>query len=287
MTTDLTSLQCEKSCHVRVLVMRCVAVTLLLVPVLLSPGLFAQGLTTTIAPTTGNADSTQIAVPGGAGATVSGSGTAGAGPIIGFQVWHQDKYLLSTFFTLSAPQAVNGVQKDFGSFLLNAPGQGTSYSFSGNRVWPVLNGAVFVGVAGRLGVTQTTWQLGSSTGSQSIPGSIFYATPAFLFTSKTYPVTIDSDTNEYQFGFSIGPSFRDILGDLSQSTNSDFLQQALGTTKKFYIGPEFEFFVRLNQFRPYLRLTRFSSPSDISSFSGTQVVFGVDVLSAIFKKSLN
>jgi hypothetical protein len=54
------------------------------------------------------------------------------------------------------------------------------------------------------------------------------------------------------------------------------------------LGVEIEFFVRLNSFRPFVRFSRFTLPNrtDISGFSGTQALFGVDVLSAIFKKSL-
>jgi hypothetical protein len=113
-------------------------------------------------------------------------------------------------------------------------------------------------------------------------------TPALLLTSKTYVVDIDKN-NTVQFGLSVGPTFRYIAGDLGQNTNIALRQQTLGTKKKSYTGPEVEFFVRLNQFQPYVRVSHFSSPKegDILGFSGTQVVFGVNVLSAIFQTTLS
>jgi hypothetical protein len=256
-----------------------------------------QSLTATLSVPKDKQDDTQIAIPGGAGATVTGSGTAGAGPLLGFQVWKQDNFLLSSFFSFSAPQAISGQQHDFGAFLLNPPGQGTSYSFAGNRVVPCFlfvtcdktTAPVFVGIAGRAGVTNTSWQTGSGSTSQSVSGTVAYITPAILLTSKTYVTgETNEEQNQYQFGVSAGPGFRYIAGDLAQSSNDTFRQQTLGTTKKSMLGVEIEFFVRLNSFRPFVRFSRFTLPNrtDISGFSGTQALFGVDVLSAIFKKSL-
>lgn len=260
---------------------------------------YSQSFTSALSTTKDDPDATQIAIPGGAGATVTGSGTAGAGPQIGFQVWHKDKYLLSSFFTFSAPQAISGQQHDFGAFLLNPPGQGTSYAFAGSRVQCVPNlihcsdndrktSLAFLGAGMRIGVTQTSWQNGSTSTSPSVSGTVAYLTPVLLLTSKTYTPEGDTQNNEYQFGFSAGPTFRYIAGDLGQDTNSTVRLQTLGTTKKSYMGAELEFFVRLNQFQPYVRISHFSPPKegDVSGFSGTQVVFGVDVLSAIFQKPL-
>src|ERR1051325_823751 len=87
-------------------------------------GLYGQSLTANLSAPKDKQDDTQIAIPGGAGATVTGSGTAGAGPLLGFQVWKQDDFLLSSFFSFSAPQTISGQQHDFGAFLLNPPGQG-------------------------------------------------------------------------------------------------------------------------------------------------------------------
>lgn len=263
----------------------------------LTSGLSAQSVTSNISAGKDKEDTTQIAIPGGAGATVSGSGTAGAGPLIGFQVWQQDSFLVSSFFTFSAPQSVSGQQHDFGSFLLNPPGQGTSYSFAGNRVWacfPIYgcskdNAPIFVGVGGRIGVTNTSWQSGSGNATQTVSGTVAYFTPGILLTSKTYLAGEGDEMNQYQFGLSAGPGFRYIAGDLAQTSNDTFRQQTLGTTKKSMTGVEVEFFVRMNSFRPFVRFSRFALPNstEVSGFSGTQAVFGVDVLSAIFKKSLD
>jgi hypothetical protein len=275
---------------------------------------FAQSVTSNISASTEHPDATQIAIPGGAGATVSGAGTAGAGPLIGFQVWQQDRFLLSSFFTFSAPQAISGSQHDFGAFLLNPPGQGTSYSFAGNKVWgcfPIRGckkdeAPIFVGFGGRAGITNTTWKDGSGDAAQSIAGTVAYVTPTVLITSKTYATNAPSegnndsggqnkasnnsqdDANQYQFGVSVGPSFRFIAGDLAQGTNESLRKELLGTAKKSMTGMEMEFFVRMNSFRPFVRYSRFNLPGSINipGFSGSQVIFGVDVLSAIFKKTL-
>ncbi|UWZ85967.1 hypothetical protein [Occallatibacter riparius] len=182
---------------------------------------------------------TTISVPGGAGATVTSSGTAGAGPIIGFQVSQLDNYFISSFFTISPPQSVSGQlptgtqtvsadQGNFGAFLLTPPGQGTSYSFAGNRMFGfqsmkakgcisaqtksttakaaavaagnttgdlVESGcAIYVGFGGRGGVTNTTW-VGQVTGgnNQSKSGTVAFITfPELVVTSKTYVSPISS-----------------------------------------------------------------------------------------------
>ena len=270
-----------------------------LLAVSFSVNLHAQSLTSNISAPKDQEETTQIAIPGGAGATVSGTGTAGAGPLLGFQVWQQDSFLISSFFTFSAPQNVSGEQHDFGAFLLNPPGQGTSYSFAGNRVWkcfPVhgcsgkekTDAPVFVGIGGRLGVTNTTWQTGSGSTAQNVSGTVAYFTPAVLVTSNTFITGENTDQNQYQFGISAGPAFRYIAGDLAQSSNDAFRQQTLGATKKSFTGLEVEFFVRMNSFRPFVRFSRFDvgNGTNIPGFSGVQAIFGVDVLSAIFKKSL-
>ena len=268
----------------------------------LSAKLTAQGITSTVPSKSDDPAKTQLAIPGGAGAVVSSSGTAAAGPLIGFQVWQPDRFLVSSFFTFSPPQNLSGTQHDFGSFLLNPPGQGTSFSFAGNKVIPICNGSkilscdradgvFFVGVAGRAGLSSTNWQTGSDSTAQSAQGTVAYLTPSFLLTSKTYSFTDSEggDKNEYQFGFSAGEGLRYITGDLGQSQNDALRKQLLGTTKKNFHGLELEFFVRMNSFKPYFRYSRFLLPNGVSvqGLSNGQVVFGVDVLSSIFQKTLN
>lgn len=92
----------------------------------------------------------------------------------------------------------------------------------------------------------------------------------------------------------MGPTFRFVGGDLGQISQNNFRLQTLGTSKRAFSGSEFEFFVRENQFRPFVRFTYFprpagmsGSPADIGGFSGTQFVFGVDVLSPIYQNTLS
>jgi hypothetical protein len=294
--------------------------------------IFAQNTPT--ASTNAKSTDTTISVPGGAGATVTGSGTAGAGPLIGFQVSKLDSFFISSFFTISPPQSISGQlptgtgsvspdQDNFGSFLLNPPGQGTSYTFAGSKVWGLRpqkphtcdsastnsdpqalvqsSCSIYVGFGGRGGVTNTTW-VGQATGgnNQSVSGTVAYITfPEFVLTSRTYvaPITSDSkadgtanQNNQYQFGISVGPSWRFIGGDLAQKQstagNPTLRNQLLGTDKTNFFSPEVTFFVKLNEFKPYFRFSHFSQPSKdspIPGFSGSQFVFGVDVTSAIFQ----
>ena len=245
-------------------------------------------------------EKTHLAVPGGAGATVTSTGTAGAGPLIGFQVWKLDKYFASSFFSFSPPLTVSGQQREFGTFLLNPSGRGTSYAFIGNKMWgfypagqcanaksncTVSNAHAFYGIGIRGGITNTTWQTESESEVQSVDGTVAYVAPEFVVTSKTYN---QSEGNQYQFGLGVGPSFRFIAGDLAQAQNDDFRKRVLGTDQKSKAGVEITFFVRMNEFKPYVRFSHFSPPNsvDVPGFSGSQFVFGVDVLSPIFKTTL-
>lgn len=106
---------------------------------------------------TGDGTSTEISIPGGAGAAINGGSTGAAGPLIGFQVWQPDNYLISTFFTFAPPQELAGTKRDFGSFLLTPPGRGTSFTFAGSKVHAV-GEHFFVGGGGRAGITNTTWK---------------------------------------------------------------------------------------------------------------------------------
>ncbi len=285
----------------------------------------------------GSETTTQLAVPGGAGATLTPSGTAAAGPILGFQVWQQDKFFISSFFTFSVPQTFSGQppappqtvspqQGSFGALLLNPPGQGTSYSFTGNRMWGVYpttglkactatkpqkdsSGNVMKNAAGvvqrtsadctvadayfffgselRGGITNASW-----TESTAIPvtvgSSVAYMAPELLVTSKTYNFVTNGNQNQYQFGAAAGPSFRFLGGDVAQAENSAFRNSLLGTTKTKMSGFELTFFVRMNQFKPYVRYTHFapSAGNNIAGFSGSQFTFGVDVLSPLFQTTL-
>jgi hypothetical protein len=261
---------------------------------------------------------TTISVPGGAGATVTNSGTTGAGPIIGFQISKLDNFFISSFFTTSPPQSISGQlptgnqtvssdQGNFGSFLLNPPGQGTSYSFGGSKVWGVpkcgsaqdntkktkaANGTTtltesscndYVGFGGRGGVTNATW-VGQVTGgtNQSVSGTVAYVTfPELVITSRTYISPVSSSgqaggatnqNNQYQFGVSFGPSWRFIGGDLAQKQstagNPTLRNQLFGTDKTSFFSPEVTFFVKMNEFQPYFRFTHFATPPGGSPIPG-------------------
>jgi hypothetical protein len=235
----------------------------------------------------------QIALPAGAGANITPGGTAAAGPFIGFEVFKPDSFMISTFFTFAPPQAItSSQQRDFGSFILNPTGQGTSYTFASNWTGtPQCKSGCFgskldIGVALRGGITLTSW-----SGSSSAPatqGGVAYLTPEFLVMSRTLRAGGDA-ANDYQVGFSVGPTFRWLNGDLSQGSNATLRQTLLGTSRTSMTGWEFTLMARLNEFQPYVTVSHFprQSGSDISGFTGEQAVFGVNVVSAIFLNKLS
>ncbi len=233
----------------------------------------------------GDGDKMQIAIPGGAGAAINGSSTGAAGPLIGFQVWKPDDYLLSTFFTFAPPQELAGTKRDFGSFLLTPPGRGTSFTFAGSKVRGI-GKHIFVGGGGRAGITNTTWKDLSDSKVEPLSGSVAYFSPSLILTSETFR-TPGNGSNEYQFGLLTGYGVRHLTGDLSQPSAAAFRQKLVNTDRTTLHGLEIEFFVRMNQFRPYFRYTRFQLNTEVPGLSGGQVVFGVDVLSSIFRTELS
>ena len=311
---------------------------------LLGDGGPGNGLSTTM----GQEGMTQLAVPGGAGATITPSGTAAAGPVLGFQVWQLDNYFLSGFFTFSVPQGFSGQppamgqtvspqQSTFGTLVLNPPGQGTSYSFTGSKVWgwypgglhgcskalpvrklengnpatdtqgrpvfetetdgtirtvdascSVTDAYAFIGGELRGGITNAAFTEQTSA-PISLNGSVAYVVPELMITSRTYNETVGMQPNQYQFGVTFGPSFRFLGGDFAQKSNNAFREALLGTSQTSMTGVELTFFLRLNQFKPYVRFTHFSAPKegDIAGFSGSQFIFGVDVLSPLFQTTLS
>jgi hypothetical protein len=161
------------------------------------------------------------------------------------------------------------------------------------------NCSVYVGFGARGGITNTAWQpqavSTSAVAAPALNGTVGYLTPEFLLTSKTYiqeSASTSGQGNQYQFGVGVGPSWRLIGGDLAQgrstATTPTLRSQLLGTDQTSFTGFEVTFFVRMNQFKPYVRYSHFSAPNKINilGLTGSQFVFGVDVLSAIYQTTL-
>lgn len=114
-------------------------------------------------------------------------------------------------------------------------------------------------------------------------GSVAYFSPSLIVTSKTFR---PDEKNEYQFGLLTGYGVRHLTGDLSKPSAAAFRKKLVNTERTTLHGLEIEFFVRMNQFRPYFRYSRFQLNTEVPGLSGGQVVFGVDVLSSIFRTSV-
>jgi len=235
------------------------------------------------------AAATQIAVPLGATAGLASDSedNADVGAVLGFQMWKKDVSLLATFFSLSGADTINGGPGDFGSFLLNPNTRGNSFYLSGNRLWAVgTRKELLVGVSGRVGVTRTTWVAPLTTGEQSVDGFVGYLVPSFLLSSRTFK-TGGPESNEYQFGLEAGPSLRYIGGDLAQADAFLSAPEVLGMSDHSFLGYEITFYARLNAAQPFVRITHFNSDSDVPGFTGTQAIIGVNVLSAVFKSTVD
>jgi hypothetical protein len=235
---------------------------------------------------------TQIAIPGGATASITNA-TPGAGPVLGFQVWNDDtNSFIGAFFTLSAPQSISGTQKDFGTFVLNPPGQGTSFYISGSQAWPVKKATgLLLGFAGRAGITQANWQATVGGSSQTVSAFVAYFNPNFLVSTKAFKSSAYDENgtaqsqNEYQVGFEIGPDWHVIGGDVGQNSAFRSDPSVLGTTGTRFTGLSTTLYVRLNAFEPYVRISYFGKPNGnvVTGLTGWQAVFSVNVLSAIFQ----
>jgi hypothetical protein len=245
------------------------------------------------------ADTPQVTVPGSATASVTNQ-SAGAGATVGVEIWKKDHSLLGVFFTFAPASTLSGAQGTFGSFLLNPPASGTSLSVVGNHFWGLNqhgqlndscqsagNCALLIGAAVRGGITNTTWSTSDST-PQSAQGYVAYLTPAVTIASRTISygdaaATNAAAANEVQFGLEIGPTFRIIGGDLGQM--SALRQSLLGTSVTSMTGFDVTLWARLNTFRPFVRISKFSNPAGtaIPGLTGGQAIFGIDVLAALFQ----
>jgi hypothetical protein len=115
-----------------------------------------------------------------------------------------------TFFTFSAPRTISGSQKDFGGFLLNPPGQGTSFYVSASKAWQSPLPDLLIGIAGRTGITQSNFEATVAGTKQTLSAFAGYFTPSLLIATKTYQAKTDGDMatpNEYQVGLESVPLF--------------------------------------------------------------------------------
>jgi hypothetical protein len=141
------------------------------------------------------------------------------------------------------------------------------------------------GIGGRWGTTSSSFEFTPAGGTAikqdgfGVVGSL----TAQVMTKTHYVSLGDGDeTGEFQLGIELGPTWRLLGGDLSE--NDSFRQQLLGTDQTTFAGFEMTFFVRLNAIQPFARFSSFGRPDDVAipGFTGRQLVWGVNVASALF-----
>lgn len=227
---------------------------------------------------------TRIAVPVGVGADLGSGDQKGIAPALGFQIWKNDNYFLGAFFTVAATDPT--VSEKYGAFVLNPPLTGRSFYVSGNYMLNRKSAQpVRYGIGGRWGTTSSSFEFTPAGGTaikQDGFGVVASLTAQVM--TKTFPVSLgDGDkTSEFQLGVELGPTWRLLGGDLSE--NDAFRQQLLGTDQSSFAGFEMTFFVRLNAVQPFARFSNFGRPDDVAipGFTGRQLVWGVNVASALF-----
>lgn len=243
-------------------------------------------------------DKPEFAIPLGAtaglGADAEKDATAGA--LLGFQIAttrKESKSFVSLFFSLAPAETIRGEQKDFGAFLLNPSRAGSSFFLAGNYLWNPNHSEpkkeYYIGPSLRTGLTRSTWQATVDSTSQSVDGFVGYATLSFLVMSRTHKTAggnSEGQSNEYEFGLEVGPTYRWIGGDLARGRSFIESPEVLGTAQTSLAGFEATFFARLNTAKPFLRLTRFKRGTSIPGFSGWQAMIGVDILSSLFRSEL-
>ena len=236
----------------------------------------------------------QVAVPVAASSDLGGNGQKSIAPTVGFQVWKKDRFFLGSFFSVAASDST--VSEKHGSLLLNPPMTGRSFYVAGNcTLYPtwcgkpgqVADSAVLVGIGGRWGTTGADIQF-TPTGGTATSRNAFatYQSVTLQVLSKTMAIELKDTTSEFQIGLEIGPTWRMLGGDFGE--DDAFRKQVLGTTKSSFVGLEATFFLRLNSVQPFARFSKFGRPDGvvINGFTGRQIVWGVNVASALFQAAV-
>jgi hypothetical protein len=92
----------------------------------------------------------------------------------------------------------------------------------------------------------------------------------------------DKNEDELQFGVEAGYTWRYLFGNIAQDGNRPFRVHNFSSGRTHFSGPEITFFAKWkDQARPYVRYTDLS-PGNLASFSGSQVVIGVDIFTSFF-----
>jgi opacity protein-like surface antigen len=228
-----------------------------------------------------NSEEPHIAIPAGAAAKVnSDTGDGAANALLGFQYWKEDAWLLTVLASQAAEGKTISDRSQFGSFLLDPSSNGTSFYVSGNYTWHLKS--LLIGPNFRLGGSSTAWEATINGAKQSVGGVVLYFSPAMQISSPTF----GKPDNSYQIGGEIGWGVRTIANDLGQAKTFLSAPEVLGTTSTSFHGFEGKVFFRVNELKPYMRVSHYASPNgqSVPGLTDWQASFGVEVLSALFKK---
>ena len=124
------------------------------------------------------------------------------------------------------------------------------------------------------GATSTT-----NTATQTVSGSVF--APALGFQALLGGGN-PQGTN-IQMGIEVGYTWRALLGDVAQNSNTAFRTANLLSSRTHFEGPEVTLFLHAgNSTLAYVRWTNMSGGNGLSGFSGGQLTIGVDVFTSLF-----
>lgn len=208
------------------------------------------------------------------GGSVGNQGESARG-LTGFQFGKKNDYYVSLLYSVGDDLDEEGRSEDFGEAVLNPGGQGRSFALSGIKY-----GSERWGWGGRVEAVSSTWSATLEGEPQEAEGWIVGFSPALQY--RIVPPTAAGE-NEVEVAVELSPAVRLLAGDLGQK-DSEALRSddaVLGSDDTIFYGLELTFFGRINQIRPYLRLTWFDAQSDVDGLTGFQVLLGADALSAI------
>lgn len=208
---------------------------------------------------------------------------ANGGAIMGLQIGKKNNYFLSILFNYSGTKKIAGEQSSFGSFILNPSTEGSSFTLSGNKLMTIPGTKILFGFSGRLGVSFTEWEVTNTEGTEAHNGSLLYLVPGVILVSNEMDY---GDTGKFQVGLEVGLGIRKIIGDLSQADEFISRDEVLGVSRTSFSGLEATIFLRLNNVKPFIRITLYPEKYGIKGFSGFQAYLGFDLIAPLFKDRL-
>ncbi len=159
----------------------------------------------------------------------------------------------------------------FGNALMNPDLSGHSFTFSAlGRIHR------FFGISTKFQIADNLWQIDNNETIDASP-LIFrlglYLRP-FDFNSE------EQNKNEINLTFNVHYTHRSILGDFN---NNDQIIDGNTISSKGYNGIDFSINTYLNSVHIYVQFSRNSNKDNIPGFSGSQVLFGINVTGNLIK----